>query len=287
MPETHDNRNQLDPRMKRMAELLHAEVTGRLHACEHLESEFERIRDPRVLYGWSLLTQEVLIRLAEATLKLLHLIHFGRPAKWGHGLGKLWAQLPKSVQDRVNARRRDFPGGESGVSFMLYDEKDFKDVRYSYEADVSGKMRTFEIRRLFLDSYAAAELADEWLGDIPVWPYAGLVNIDLTGLRILPLKEGRFEVILDEPVEAMDWAGATIEPKGDCYVWTLYCGYVGRSGEACSFEIPSLLYPWPIQDLLSSSVDECIEMVCRAYAEPCHTLLMAIDKAKAESQTIS
>ena len=60
---------QLSPEIRQMAELLHAETVGRLYACEHLESESERIEDPRVLYGWSLLTQEVLIRLGEASLK--------------------------------------------------------------------------------------------------------------------------------------------------------------------------------------------------------------------------
>ena len=76
-------RGQLNPEMRQMAYLLHAEVVGRLHACEHPENEVERITDHRVLYGWSLLTQEVLIRVAEATLKLLYLVHFGRPSKWG------------------------------------------------------------------------------------------------------------------------------------------------------------------------------------------------------------
>ena len=179
------------------------------------------------------------------------------------------------------------PGGDFGVSFLLYDENVFKAVRYSYESDVSGTTRTFETRRLFLDALAASELAQEWLGNISVWPFAGLVKADLKGIKILPLKEGRFDVLFDEPIEFMDWAGAVIEPRGDRYVWTLYCGYVNRLDEPQSFEIPSLLYPWPIQELLADSVEECIEMICRAYAEPCGTLLAAIEEAKFDHESKS
>ena len=57
--------------IRQMAELQHAETVGRIHACEYLETKMENITDPRVLYGWNLLTQEVLIRLAEASLKFL------------------------------------------------------------------------------------------------------------------------------------------------------------------------------------------------------------------------
>ena len=63
--------DKLAPEIRRMEELLHTEILGRLLACEHLENEFEQIDDPRVFYGWNLLTQEVLIRLAEASFKLL------------------------------------------------------------------------------------------------------------------------------------------------------------------------------------------------------------------------
>ena len=55
---------------RQQAELQFAEIVGRLNACEYLENGAEHIEDQKVLYGWGLLTQEVLIRLAEATLKL-------------------------------------------------------------------------------------------------------------------------------------------------------------------------------------------------------------------------
>ena len=67
------NKN-VSPEVRQMAELQHAEIIGRLHACERLETEMESITDPRVLYGWNMLTQEVLIRLAEASLKLLYML---------------------------------------------------------------------------------------------------------------------------------------------------------------------------------------------------------------------
>ena len=68
---------EITPELREMAELQHAELFGRLHACEILEDGLEQIADPHVLYGWSMLTQEVLIRLGEASLKLLHILQFG------------------------------------------------------------------------------------------------------------------------------------------------------------------------------------------------------------------
>lgn len=65
---------QIPPEIRQIAELQHAEIIGRLYACEHLENVSESIEDPRVLYGWNMLTQEVLIRAAEASLKLIYLL---------------------------------------------------------------------------------------------------------------------------------------------------------------------------------------------------------------------
>ena len=263
-----------------MAELLHAEVVGRLHACEKLEDETERIEDPRVLYGWSLLTQEVLIRLAEASLKLLYLIHFNRPSKRGHSLVDLWTQLP----EEVNAKRCDFPGGERGVSFEEYDMDDFQNVRYSYERHFTGPITTFETRRLFLDSFVATSLAEEWLGEIEAWPWAGTISTALTGYRISPIGDGRFDVLIDHPIEPMDWAGAIIEPTGEQYVWTLYCGFTDEAGKERSFQIPAPLYEWPIEELVADTVGECAEKVYRAYQEPCYALLKAIQEAESTKQ---
>ena len=69
------SQKQLSSRIRGKAQLQYAELIGRLYACERLEDEFESIKDHRVLYGWNLLAQEVLIRLSEASLKLLHMIH--------------------------------------------------------------------------------------------------------------------------------------------------------------------------------------------------------------------
>ena len=273
-------RKHLAPKIRRMAELSYAEIVGRLHACEHLETEAERIDSPRVLYGWNLLTQEVLIRLAEASLKLLYLLYFNRPSKRGHSLMDLWAQLPKAVQEEVNTKRRGFPGGQLGVGFAEYDAYDFQSVRYSYEHLVAGQTTTFKVRRLFLDSLAAKDLAEEWLGDIAVWPWAGMISTALAGYKILPFGDGRFDILIEDPIEPMDWAGAIVEAKGEQYIWTLYCGFTDRAGKKHSFEIPGILYSWPIEDLLADSVGKCAEKVYRAYQEPSVALLKAIQAAE-------
>ena len=279
-------KKQLAPEIRRMAELLHAEVVGRLYACEKLEDETERIEDSRVLYGWSLLTQEVLIRLAEASLKLLYLIHFNRPSKRGHSLVDLWAQLPKEVQQEVNVKRFDFPGGERGVSFEEYDMDDFQNVRYSHERHPGGQITAFETRRLFLDSFAVTNLAEEWLGEIRAWPWAEALSTALTGYRISPIGDGKFDVLIDHPIEPMDWAGAIIEPTGEQYVWTLYCGFTDEAGKGRSFQIPALLYEWPIEELVADSVGECAEKVYRAYQEPCYALLEATQETENHKQLI-
>ena len=270
----------LAPKIRLMADLLHAEITGRLHACEHLETQAEQIEDPRVLYGWNFLTQEVLIRLAEASLKLVYLLHFNKPSPKGHSLRDLWAQLPEPVQTEVKVKRRNFPGSERDVSFPEYNMEDFQDVRYSYERLVGGQTIRFEARRLFLDCLATNQLAEEWLGETAVWPWAGVVSSVLAGYKILPIDNGRFDILIDDPVGSMDWAGAIIQPKDGQYVWTLYCGYTDEAGKLRTFEVPGLLYQWPIEELFSDSVSACAEQVHRAFQEPCPALLQIIQLAE-------
>ena len=167
--------------LRQMAELLHAEIVGRIHACERLETEIESITDPRVLYGWNMLTQEVLIRLAEASLKLLYMLCFDEEPPHGHSLAALWKKLPSEAQEEVQAKRRHFPNGDRGVSFPDYDMDDFQDVRYSFERRVGGQTMSFEPRRLYLDAFAARDAAEDWLGPITAWPWAGLVDLALAG----------------------------------------------------------------------------------------------------------
>ena len=264
-----------------MAELQHAEIVGRIHACEHLETEMMNITDPRVLYGWNLLTQEVLIRLAEASLKLLYLLSFGERAPHGHSLSALWARLPSETQEEVQARRRNSPNGERGVSFSDYDMDDFQDVRYSFERRVGGQTMSFESRRLYLDAFAARDVAEEWLGEITAWPWAGFVDLALAGYEIIPTGDGRFDVRVKNPIQPMEWAGAIIEAKGDQFAWTLYCGFTDTKGQKRSYKIECLHHPWPIECLFSDTVEGCVEKIHRAYQEPCPALLAALEEATA------
>ena len=270
---------QITPELREMAELQHAELFGRLHACEILEDGLEQIADPHVLYGWSMLTQEVLIRLGEASLKLLHILQFGTKPPRGHSLEDLWSALPEEVQDEVNAKRRELTNSGDGVSFVEYDNDVFQNVRYSLERLAGGQTIGFQTRQLYSDALAARAVAEERLGDIGTWPWAGAVNTALKGYRILPTRDGHFDVWIDEPIVPMDWAGAIIRPKDGRYGWTLYCGYTGRGGQRRGFEIPNLLYSWPINELFADSVAECAELVHRAYQEPCRPLQMAIGEA--------
>ena len=265
--------------IRQMAELQHAEIVGRIHACEHVETEMETITDPRVLYGWNMLTQEVLIRLAEASLKLLYMLYFDDKPPRSHSLAALWEKLPIEAQEEVQTKRRDYPNGERGVSVPAYDLDDFQDVRYSFQRRVGGQTMWFEPRRLYLDSFAARDVAEDWLGEITAWPWAGFVDLALAGYEITPIVEGRFEVRVKIPIKPMDWAGAIIEPKDGRYLWTLYCGFTDSKGEKRSFKIECLLYSWPIEYLLSNTVEECAEKIHRAYQEPCPALLKAIKEA--------
>ena len=274
------NDDKLAPEIRRMAELLHAEILGRLFACEHLENEFEQIDDPRVFYGWNLLTQEVLIRLAEASLKLLHLLHFNKPSKKAHSLVDLWSQLPEAIQDAVEAKRKGIPGGERGVSFKEFDMDDFQDVRYSHERLLGGRTISFETRRLYLDSLAVRSVAEELLGEIRVWPWAGMLSPALAGYKIIPIENERFDISIEEPIEPMDWAGAIIEANGGQYAWTLYCGFTGSDGERRSYKFPGLLYSWPLEEIMGDTVEACVEKVYEAFNDPCVPLLTAVKEAE-------
>ena len=273
---------QIQPKIRQMTELQYSEIVGRLHACETLENEAESVDDPRVLYGWNMLTQEVLLRAAEASLKLLYLLHFEKQSKRGHDLSRLWEQLPKSVQVEVETERKDLPGGEQGVSFAEYDEDTFRDVRYSHESRLGGQSMMFEHRRLYLDCLSIASLAEKWLGEIRVWPWAGFISPDLAGYKIIPVKEGKFDVVIDNPIEPMDWAGAVIEKVQGKYSWTLYFGYTDKEGESRGFKIPSFAYQWPINELFHETVGKCAEQIHRAYQEPGPPLLAAIKEAESE-----
>ncbi len=275
------SQRQLSPSIRQIAELQYGEIVGRLYACEHLENEFDRIEDSRVLYGWSLLTQEVLIRLAETTLKLLYMLYFDVMPSHGHNLAALWAKLPLEVQEEVLARRRDLPDGENGVSFGEYGMDDFQDVRYSFERRLGGQTMRFEHRRLYLDSLAATSLAIDWLGEITAWPWAGVLDTSLAEYRIVPISDGRFHVWTDNPIEPMDWAGAIIEPKDGKYIWTLYFGFTDSDHNKKPYKLSSLNYLWPINELFTDSVSDCVEQIHRAYQEPCPALMEAIEEAVA------
>ena len=138
---------------------------------------------------------------------------------------------------------------------------------------------SFEHRRLYLDSLAATSLAEDWLGEITAWPWAGLLDQALAEYKIVPIGDGRFDVWTDNPIEPMDWAGAIIEPKDDKYMWTLYFGFTDSKNNKKSFKLESLLYPWPIEDLLADSIAGCAEQIHRAYKEPSPALLKAIEEA--------
>ena len=265
--------------IRQMAELQHAEIVGRIHACEHLETEMENITEPRVLYGWNMLTQEVLIRLAEASLKLLYMLYFDDEAPGGHSLAALWAKLPIEAQEAVQTKRRDYPNGERVVSFSTYDLDDFQDVRHSFQRRIGGQTMWFEPRRLYLDAFAARDVAEDWLGEMTAWPWAGFVDLALAGYEIMPTTGGRFDVRVKNPIRPMDWAGAIIEPKDGRYLWTLYCGFTDSTGENRSYKIQSLQYSWSIEHLLSKSVEECAEKIHRAYLEPCPALIKAAEEA--------
>ena len=273
------SQKQISSNIRQRAELQYAEIVGRLYACEHLENEFESIKDHRVLYGWNLLTQEVLIRLSEASLKLLHMIHSNNDPPRGHSLASLWGELPVEVQQDVLVRRREFPNGNVGVNFGEYDMDDFQDVRYSSERRIGGQTMRFEHRQLYLDSLAVTSLAGDWLGGIAAWPWAGLLDPSLEGYKIVPFGDGRFEVWTDNPIDPMDWAGAIIEPKDDKYIWTLYFGFTDKANNKRSCRLASLYYPWPMADLLSDSVAACVEKIHKAYEEPCPALLKVIEEA--------
>ena len=259
---------------RHQAELQFAEIVGRLHACEHLENGAEQIEDHKVLYGWNFLTQEVLIRLAEATLKLVYQIYFDDKPPHGHSLKNLWDKIPADAQKEIEDKR-----GQA-LSFEEYNSGTFQDVRYSAERLKGGQTTSFGMRRLYLDSLAATGVAEDWLGEITTWPWAAILDEVLAGYQILPMTDDTFEVWVKEPIEPMDWAGAIITPRENVYFWTLYFGFTDRHGEKHGYELPCFAYPWPMTELFATSVVECVEKIHRAYQEPSHALRTALEEAR-------
>ena len=259
---------------RQQAELQFAEIVGRLHACEHLENAVENMDDYRVLYGWNMLTQEVLIRVAEAALKLIYQIHFDDKPPHGHSLKALWDKIPRDVQQEIEANR-----GQT-LSFAEYDAGSFQDVRYSAERLKGGRTVAFEIRQLYLDSLAATSVAEEWLGNVTTWPWAGILDQSLSGYKVVPIDSDSFEVWINDPIQPLDWAGAIIKAKDDLYIWTLYFGFVAKNGERAGYELPGLAYPWPMEELLADSVVGCVEKIHQAYQEPARALVEALQEAR-------
>ena len=258
---------------RQQVEVQFAEIVGRLYACEHLENAAEQIEDHKILYGWNMLTQEVLIRLAEATLKLIYQIYSDDKPPHGHSLKDLWDKIPADAQREIEAER-----GQS-LSFAEYDGGTFQNVRYSAERLKGGLTIGFETRRLYLDSLAATSVAQAWLGGITTWPWAGILDQSLSGYQIVPMDDGSFHVWIENPIEPMDWAGAIIRAKSDRYSWTLYFGFVDKNGERIGYELPCLAYTWPIQELFAISIEECVEKIHKAYQEPSPALLKALQEA--------
>ena len=259
---------------RQQAELQFAEIVGRLNACEYLENGAEHIEDHKVLYGWGLLTQEVLIRLAEATLKLVYQLYFDDKPPHGHSLKALWDKIPTDAKQEIKDRR-----GQA-LSFDKYDGGTFQDVRYSAERLQGGQTRSFQTRQLYLDSLAVTEVAEDWLGEVTTWPWSSIRDDSLSGYQILPITDNTFEVWVKEPIEPMDWAGAIITPREDNYFWTLYFGFTDRHGEKHGYELPCFTYPWPMTDIFATSVMECVEKIHRAYQEPSPPLLTALEEAR-------
>ena len=261
---------------RRKAELQYAEIVGRLYACEFLENGIETIKDYRVLYGWGLLSQEVLIRIAEAALKLLFELYTGNRPPRTHSLQNLWQRLPEEVQNEVEDQR-----GE-GLSFSDYDNATFQDVRYFADRRGNGQIVSFEARRLYLDSLSVTNVIKGWLGEITIWPWSGVLGKELKGYNVSPTKDHKFDVWIDDPIEPLDWAGAIIEPKGNGYVWTLYFGLTDKAGIKRSCQLPSLHYMhlWTIKELIAPTVSESVAQIRRAYSEPCVPLLKAMEDAR-------
>lgn len=221
-----------------------------------------------------MLMHEVLIRLAEATLKLIYQLYFDDKSPHGHSLSDLWSKIPADAQEEIEARRG------APLSLIEYDGGTFQDVRYSAERLKGGRTVRFEMRRLYSDSLAATSVAEDWLGDVKTWPWSGILDKALAGYRVLPLDDGRFEVWVTDPIEPMDWAGAIITAKDDLYVWTLYFGFVDKNSERAGYELPCMSYPWRMQELFASSVVESVEKIHKAYQEPSHALQKALQDAR-------
>lgn len=262
------------------AEIMLAAIVGRGEALDVLMKNGDELQYQKMTYGFNLSVQELAIRFGESCLKLLlHIERDGEETR-GHALSELWEKVPSYAKEYL---QRDH--GRQ-LCFGDYDTGSFQWVRYPSEYMADGKTIRFEPERIYADSIAVMSLATRWMSAdgrtdvISVWPWSGKFRQELGNYRVMPTKEDKYDVILDEPIEPMDWAGAIIETKEGQYFWTLYFGFTSADGQKKSYKLPSVLCEkWKINELAFRSVEECVEQIHAEYSNPGIALQEAIDQA--------
>ena len=265
------------------AEIMLAAIVGRAEALDVLMKNADELQDQKMTYGFNLSVQELAIRFGESCLKLLlHLERDGEETR-GHSLSELWERVPSYAKGYLQ--------GNHGrqLCFGDYDTGSFQRVRYPSEYMSDGKTIRFEPERIYEDSIEAMSLAIRWMSAdgrmdvISVWPWSGKFRQELMNYRVMPTKDDKYDVKLDEPIEPMDWAGAIIETKEGQYFWTLYFGFTSGDGQKKSYELPSVVCAkWKINELALRSVEECVEQIHSEYSNPGIALQEAINQAYSE-----
>ena len=271
----------LSDKNRRIAENLFADALGRLAACGDLNRGYSREQDQRLLYGYAMLTKESLLRSAELVLKLVHLMQTNTTWPKGHDLRELWRKLPQTVKDSID-KKRETQGGP--FSFEDFTKREFEKARYMWEIP-DGQTTGYEPKKLYDDTEAVLSWANDQLGPIRIWPWAGNLDADLAGYRVTPLANGNYEVVIDSPINPLDWAGAVIEPlaagsgSAISYRWTLLFGYTGDDGHKASYKLRCETLSLPLAEMFKGSVGECVAQIALAYNNPNHALAMALQEA--------
>ena len=278
--ENQNAHQHLDPNIRTMAELLYSEVQGRIHACGLLEDEARSIGEPDLQYGFSLATQELLLRTAEASLKLLYLLHFNKPSGRIHSLKDLWDAFPGEVQKEVEAIYRDMTGFDEGLNFAKYDINDFQQARYPYEYLVQGQQIGIEPQSLILDCYAVLQTADKWLGAMPIWPWAGRVEITSNTLRVPLVEDGKVWVWIRDRDNPAEFRVAVIEETKGHFTWTLFYGFTDKTGRRRVIQIPREHYIEHPSRPAADSVGLCAAMIYSTCTEPKPDLVRVMQAIK-------
>ena len=130
----------IDPNIMEMARLSYSEIDGRLHACEILTEQTMTTDSPEIQFGLTTATQELLLRTAEASLKMLFMLEFNEEPKRDHDLKQIWDRLSPEMKREIEEEYQGISPFPEGANFKIYSMKDFQKAGVKRRGTIKGQI---------------------------------------------------------------------------------------------------------------------------------------------------